>query len=255
MKKGYLITGVIVVLVLILVFFFMPGNKRSNSSNNVIRVGCDAAFAPFEYVDEKTGEVIGFDPDLVRAIGEELGMEVEVYNVAWDGIIPGLVSGNYDVIASGMTITDERKQTVNFSDPYINAGQVIAVRAEEREITSAEDLAGRKVAVQISTTGHLEAEKIPGIVEIKKFNTSPDAFLEMANGGVDAVVIDLAVAAEQIKANPGMYKMAGEPFTTEEYGLALRKNDTELLAKINRALAAIKENGKYQEIYDKYFND
>jgi len=255
MKKGYLITGIIVVLVLILVFFFMPGNKTSNNSNNVIRVGCDAAFAPFEYVDAKTGEVIGFDPDLLRAIGEELGMEVEVYNVAWDGIIPGLVSGNYDVIASGMTITEERKQTVNFSDPYINAGQVIAVRNNETEITSPEDLAGRKVAVQISTTGHLEAEKIPGIAEIKKFNTSPDAFLEMTNGGVDAVVIDLAVAAEQIKANPGMYKMAGEPFTVEEYGLALRKNDTELLAKINRALAAIKENGKYQEIYDRYFND
>ncbi|HEY8344902.1 MAG TPA: basic amino acid ABC transporter substrate-binding protein [Bacillota bacterium] len=253
MKKSYLITGIIIVLALVLVFLLLPGKQEKDAA--VLRVGCDAAFAPFEYVDTETGEVVGFDPDLMRAIGEELGMKVEVYNVAWDGIIPGLISGNYDVIASGMTITEERKQTVNFSDPYINAGQVIAVRNDETEIHTPADLAGRKVAVQISTTGHLEAEKIPGIALIKKFNTSPDAFLEMANGGVDAVIIDLAVAAEQIKANPGMYKLAGPPFTTEEYGLALRKSDTELLKKINRALAAIKENGKYDEIYNKYFND
>jgi len=249
MKKG-LVIGIIVVLVVALVFIFLP---RGEKGVDMIKVGCDAAFAPFEFVDAETGELLGFDLDLMRAIGEELNMEVEIHNVAWDGIIPGLVSGNYNVIASAMTITEERKETVNFSDAYINAGQVIAVRGNETAIHSPADLDGRKVAVQISTTGHFEAEKIPGITEIKKFNTSPDAFLELANGGVDAVVIDLGVAAEQIKANPGMYKIAGEPFTTEEYGFAMRKSDTELLEQINQALVTLKENGKYDEIYQKYF--
>lgn len=252
MKKSILITGIIIVVIVVMILVVFPGNKKSEE---VIKVGSDAAFAPFEYVDEKTGELKGFDLDLMRAVGEELGIKVELYNVAWDGIIPGLLGGNYNVIASGMTITDERKEVVNFTDPYINAGQVFVVRVDEQSITTIEDLVGKKVAVQISTTGDFEASKIPGIAEIKRFNAPPDTFLELKNGGVDAVIIDLAVAAEQIKATPGLYKMPAGPFTTEEYGFALRKNDTELLEKINQALIALKENGKYDEIYQEYFGE
>lgn len=258
MKKKLLLTGLIVVGVLLVVLLVLPrGNK--NLPEKII-VGSSADFAPFEYVDEITGELKGFDLDLMRAIGEELGLEVEIKNVAWDGIIPGLMSGNYNVIASGLTITEERKEVVNFTDSYINAGQVVAVRAGDTSITSPDDLAGKKVAVQVNTTGDLAVTEMMEngsvrVAEIRRFNNAPDAFLELMNGGVEAVVIDLGVAGEQFKATPGIYQMAGEAFTVEEYGFGLRKGDTELLEKINTALATLRTNGKYDEIYQKYLGD
>ncbi|MBA2133141.1 basic amino acid ABC transporter substrate-binding protein [Capillibacterium thermochitinicola] len=265
MKKKSLLYGLIalvVIVVVALVGFNVFGPKKETGtkpSGGVLVVGCDAAFPPFEYLDEETGELLGFDLDLMRAIGAELGMEVEIKNVSWDGIIPGLLSGNYDVIASGMTITEERKEVVNFSDPYINAGLVIVTRAGDNRIKGPEDLAGKRLAVQINSTGDLAAtemmEKGIAIASIKRFNQATDPFLELKNGAADAVVMDLPVAGAQIKANPGQYQIVGEAFTTEEYGLALRKSDTELLAKINQALATLKANGTYDEIYRKYFGE
>ena len=256
MKKKLFFVGLVIALVVMMGLTSLAAKKDSN----VIVVGCDAAFPPFEYLDEETGELTGFDLDLMRAIGAELGMKVEIKNVSWDGIIPGLLTGNYDVIASGMTITEERKQVVNFSDPYINAGLVIITRANDNSIKGPEDLAGKRVAVQINATGDLAAtamkeEKGIKIAEIKRFTHATDPFLELKNGNVEAVVMDLPVAGAQMKANPGIYKIVGEPFTSEEYGFALRKSDTELLAKINQALATLKANGTYDQIYQKYFGE
>ncbi len=258
MKKKLLLAGLVIVAVLVVVLLVLPRGEK-NLPEKIV-VGSSADFAPFEYVDEITGELKGFDLDLMRAIGQELGMEVEIKNVAWDGIIPGLLAGNYNVIASGLTITEERKEVVNFTDAYINAGQVIAVRLGDQRIKSPKDLAGKKVAVQVNTTGDLVVTEMQengsvAIAEIRRFNNAPDAFLELMNGGVDAVVIDLGVAGEQLKATPGLYQMAGEPFTVEEYGFALRKSDTALLEKINTALAALRKNGVYDEIYKKYFGE
>jgi len=258
MKKKLLLAGLVIVAVLVVVLLVLPRGEK-NLPEKIV-VGSSADFAPFEYVDEITGELKGFDLDLMRAIGQELGMEVEIKNVAWDGIIPGLLAGNYNVIASGLTINEERKEVVNFTDAYINAGQVIAVRLGDQRIKSPKDLAGKKVAVQVNTTGDLVVTEMQengsvAIAEIRRFNNAPDAFLELMNGGVDAVVIDLGVAGEQLKATPGLYQMAGEPFTVEEYGFALRKSDTALLEKINTALAALRKNGVYDEIYKKYFGE
>ena len=158
-----------------------------------------------------------------------------------------------------MTITDERKEVVNVSDPYINAGLVIVTRAGDDRIKGPEDLAGKRLAVQINTTGDLAATEMQeqgvAIVSIKRFNHATDPFLELKNGAADAVVMDLPVAGAQMKANPGQYQIIGEAFTTEEYGLALRKSDTELLAQINQALKTLKANGTYDEIYRKYFGE
>ncbi len=256
MNKKILAVGLIITLIVLLGLNLLAAKKEAG----VIVVGCDAAFPPFEYLDEETGELVGFDLDLMRAIGAELGMKVDIKNVSWDGIIPGLLSGNYNVIASGMTITEERKQTVNFSDPYINAGLVIVTRAGDNSIKGPEDLAGKRVAVQINTTGDLAAtemqqEKGIKIAQIKRFNHATDPFLELKNGAVEAIVMDLPVAGAQMKESPGLYKIVGEAFTTEEYGFALRKSDTELLAKINQALATLKANGTYDKIYQKYFGE
>ena len=186
----------------------------------------------------------------MMALGKQMGMDVQFINTAWDGLIPGLLTGNYDCIISAMTITEERAKAVNFSDPYFNAGQVIVTLKTNESIKSVDDLVGKTVSVQIGTTGDLAASELKGVT-VKRFNLAPDAIQEVRNGAADACIIDLAVAAE-IAAEYGDIKF-GEPFTEELYGIALAKNNTALLAKVNEALAALKASGEYDEIFDKWF--
>lgn len=217
-----------------------------------LRVGSDVAYPPFEFIDETTLEPAGFDIDLIRAIGEVMGREVEIINTAWDGILPGLINGHYDVVISAMTITDERAAAVDFSDPYFATGQMIVVRADDNSITQPADLAGKRVAVQIGTTGHFAAESIQG-ADVRTFDTMPAAFLALKAGQADAAVADELVAKEEAAANPGQLKTVGRPFTIEYYGIAIRKGRTDLLREINRALATLKANGTYDQIYEKWF--
>ncbi len=223
---------------------------HNKDSKPVLRVGTSADFPPFEFQDEKTGEYLGFDIDLIKAVGAAADMEVQIVNTAWDGLIPGLLTGNYDCIISAMTITDERMKAVAFSDPYFSAGQVIVTRADDTSIVTVEDLLGKAIAVQIGTTGDLAASDIEGAT-VKRFNLAPDAIQEVRNGSVPACIIDLAVAAEIAKEYDDI--KYSEPFTMEYYGIAMRKNDTDLIKKINRALASIKASGEYDEIYANWF--
>lgn len=222
-------------------------------AQGVFRVGSDVTYPPFEYVDEQTGEFVGFDMDLIREVGKRLGMEVEILNIAWEGILPGLLAGHYDAVISAMTITDERAQAVNFSDPYFSTGQVIVVRADDTSVTEPADLVGKVIAVQIGTTGQFSAEKIEGVARIDHYPTTPEAFLALRLGRADAAVVDELVAIEEARANPGVLKVVGQPFTVEFYGIAVRKGNEELLRGINRALAQIKADGTYDEIYDRWF--
>ncbi len=219
----------------------------------VLRVGSDVTYAPFEFADAKTGEFMGFDVELIRAIGKAMGMEVEIKNTAWDGIIPGLLNGNYDVLISAMTITDERAQAVNFSDPYFTAGQVIVIRNSNDTIKEPKDLKGKVVAVQINTTGDYAAQKVEGVAKISRFNTTPEALQEVINGAAEAAVIDLPVAKTFMKENPGKVRLAGPSFTVEYYGIAVKKSNEVLLKKVNKALATLKANGTYEKIYEKWF--
>lgn len=220
----------------------------------VMKVGTNAAFPPFEYVDEYTKEYTGFDMDLVRAIGEQAGLEVQIMDVAWEGIIPGLLVGNYDLIASAMTITAERQQSVNFSDPYFNAEQVILVPINENSINGPEDLKGKSVSVQLGTTGDFVASEIKGLKKVARFAEVTDAIQEMRNGNVAGVICDNLVAIMYIQENPGKAKVVpGSFFDPEYYGFAINKKNTDLLKKVNAALAELKANGKYDEIYNKWF--
>lgn len=220
----------------------------------VLRVGSDVDYPPFEYVEEGTGNYIGFDMDLIREVGKRMGMEVEITNTAWDGIIPGLIAGHYDVIISAMTITDERAMAVDFSDPYFATGQVIAVRADDDRIQEPADLAGKVVAVQIGTTGDFAASAIEGAT-VDRFPSTPEAFLNVKQGRADAAVVDEATAIEEMAANPGQIKVVGRPFTVEYYGIAMKKGRPDLMRAVNRALASIKADGTYDELYDKWFSD
>lgn len=222
----------------------------------VYKVGTEPTFAPFEMTDEKTGEIIGFDIDLIKAIAEDQGFKVEIVNLGFDGLIPALQTGNIHIIASGMSITEERQKEVDFSDPYIDAGLAIAVAADNTTINGKDDLKGKTVAVQIGTTGAQKAEELKkeGLIkEIKTFNTVDVVIMELMNGGVDAVINDKPVTEAYIAKQPGKIKIVGEVLESDSYGFAVKKGETELLAKINAGLKKIKESGKYAELQKKYF--
>ena len=238
------------VFLLCMALTLVIGTTAAIGAKPVLKVGTSADFPPFEYQDEKTGAYLGFDIDLIRAVGTAAGMEVQIVNTAWDGLIPGLLTGNYDCIMSAMTITDERLKAVAFSDPYFSAGQVIVTRAKDSAVQTVEDLEGKKISVQIGTTGDLVASEIKGAT-VKRFNLAPDAVQEVRNGAAHACIIDLAVAAEIAKEYKDI--KYGAPFTMEYYGIAIKKNNTALLKNINRGLAMIKASGKYDEIYNKWF--
>ena len=217
-----------------------------------IKVGTNAEYRPFEYVDE-SGEIVGFDVDLIKELAKRAGYEVELVNTKWDGIFTALAAGEFDVVASACTITDERKQSVDFTDPYFNAGQSIAVLADNDTIKTVEDLKGKRIGVQLGTTGDMEASKIEG-AEVKRYEEITLAFQTLANGDVDAVVNDTPTSADIIKANPEIKaKIVGESFTNEFYGIAVNKGKPEIRDALNKALAEIKADGTYDQIYQKWF--
>ncbi|HZW82097.1 MAG TPA: basic amino acid ABC transporter substrate-binding protein [Candidatus Deferrimicrobium sp.] len=224
------------------------------AEKKVLKVGSEAAYAPFEYKDEKTSEITGFDIELVTAVGKAAGFdEVKIENTAWDGLIPALNSKKTDIVISAMTITDERKQSALFSDKYFQATQYIAVK-EGSTIKGSADLKGKRVAVQTNTTGQFVSEKL-GVKEIKKFDTTPDALNALKIGAVDAVVADSPVVLWFIKQNPDakVTSVTGD-FDKEYYGMAMKLDNKELADKINAGLKQVKDSGKYNAIYKKYFN-
>lgn len=252
-------SALVVMLVALLVFSVGCTKEEAETPADVEKkliVGTEPTFPPFEMTDEKTGEIIGFDIDLIKKIAENQGLEVEIQSIGFDGLIPALQSGQIDIIASGMTITEDRAKEVLFSEPYINAGLALAVLESNMEITSVEDLEGLTVGVQIGTTGSEKAEELlaQGLIkEVKTYNTVDIVMMELVNGGIDAVINDLPVTTAYIAKQPGTIKMVGEPLSSESYGFAVRSEDTELAEKINAGLAELTESGYYDELTQEYF--
>ena len=230
-------------------------NTSQKDAAKTLRVGSSVDFAPFEFQDETQKEYQGFDMDLIRALAKEMGMDADIQNIGFDGLIPALQAKNVDVVISGMTITDERKQNVLFSDPYYQAGLTIIVRDDEESIKSFKDLSGKKVAVQIGSTSAEEVHKIEG-AEVKEFNLVPDCFMELKAKGVDAVVNDRPVNDYYItKSGATGVKQISERLTAEDYGIAMQKDNKELQEKLNAALKKLHENGEYEKIYTKWFGE
>ncbi len=221
----------------------------------VYAVGTDAAYAPFESQNEK-GEIVGFDIDVVTAVAKKAGIEVKFVNTPWEGIFNTLTQGDRDLLVSSITITDERKQTMDFSSPYFDAAQLIAVKQNSR-IAKFDDLKKLKVGVQTGTTGDEVVSKLQGktSTNIKRFESTPLALKELEAGGVDAVVADNGVVINYVTNNSGgKFKTVSDPaFAPEQYGLAVKKGNAELLAKLNKGLADIKADGSYDQIFTKYF--
>ncbi len=218
-------------------------------------VGTDAAYAPFESQNEK-GEIVGFDIEVVQAIAAKAGIEVKFVNTPWEGIFNALGQGDRDMVVSAVTITEERKGTMDFSAPYFDAQQLIAVK-ETSKVAKFADLKKLKVGVQTGTTGDEAVTKLQGktSTNIKRFESTPLALKELEAGGVDAVVADNGVVIHYVANNPGgkFKTVADKEFVPEQYGIALKKGNTELLEKINKGLADIKADGTYDQIFTKYF--
>jgi polar amino acid transport system substrate-binding protein len=207
-----------------------------------IRVATDATWRPFEYVDEKTKEIVGFDIDLMKEIAAKENLDIEFINVQWDPLLAGMAQCQYDASISAMTITDERKKEFNFSEPYFAAGQLVAVRTDNTDITGVGSLSGKKIGAQLGTTGEIEAKKIAGAT-VKDYDDIGLAFQDLMNGQIDAVIADNPLVLGYIGSNVGKLKSAGDVFTDESYGIAVCKTNTDLLKKLNDGLAKVKTEG------------
>ena len=232
-----------------------PASAPAPAPAKVYVVGTDAAYAPFESQNEK-GEIVGFDIDVVKAVAQKAGIEVKFVNTPWEGIFNALNQGDRDLLVSAVTITDERKQTMDFTDPYFDAQQLIAVK-ENSKVAKFADLKKLKVGVQTGTTGDEAVSKLLGKTNtnIKRFESTPLALKELESGGVDAVVADNGVVIHYVANNPGgkFKTVSDKEFVPEQYGIAVKKGNAELLAKLNKGLADIKADGSYAQIYGKYF--
>ncbi len=247
MKKAVL---VLVVSVFVLGSVFAGGRREAG---NTIVFATDATWPPMEYVNEDR-EIVGFDIDMIRAAAEAAGFQAEFRNTAWDGIFAGLATGEYDAVVSSVTITEDRKETMDFSIPYINAGQVLIVQMGEQGVTTLADLSGREVGAQIGTTGAFEVDKVAGVT-LRTYDEIGLAVEDLANGRIAGVVADTPIAADFVLQNPNYsarLKIVGEPFTEEYYGVAVRKGNTAVLNRVNDGLQKIIDSGRMEELKDKW---
>ncbi|QYR21420.1 basic amino acid ABC transporter substrate-binding protein [Paenibacillus sp. sptzw28] len=231
------------------------GSAGNGNSGITYMIGSDASYEPMEFMDKD--KITGFDIDFLAAVMNEAGLKYEVNNVAWDTMLESVKQGKeYQAGISAISITDDRKQTFDFSIPYFESTNVIMVK-KGSGIKSALDLKGKKVAVQGATTADTLMTEImgKGNTDLKRFDSNAVALLEMDKGGVDAVVADIAIVNDYIKNNPGKkYEDILDPehFHPEYYGIAYPKG-SELKAKLDPVIRKVIENGKYAEVYKKWF--
>lgn len=234
-------------------------DAQANSGSEVVyKVGTEPTFPPFDTTDD-AGNIVGFDMDLITAIGEDQGFKVEFQNLQFDSLVPALKSGQIDIIAAGMNSEDEeRRSQVDFSTPYYQSGLVVAVKADNTDINCIDDLTpDMKVAAQIGTTG---ADKATALKEEGKIadavilNGLDTAMMQLINGDVQAVINDKPVTEAYIAKQPDKIKIVGDVMNAEAYAIAVQKGNSELLDKINAGMKDLQDSGKFDEIHDKWFS-
>ena len=232
-------------------------DDSSGSSDGEITklvAGTEATYAPFEYLDDK-GNVVGIDAEILAAISEETGVDIEMKNVGWDSMLSQVTTGEIDMGAAAITITEDRLETYDFTEPYYEASLLIVTK-EDSDIETLEDLKDKKVAVQINTTGHLAAQDLQGkgSTDILAYENFSVALTEVLTGAAEAAIGDNAVILEYIKNNPesGLKTIEDDSFKLDYFGIMVKKGNKEALDILNEGLAAIKENGKLDEIVEKY---
>ena len=216
-----------------------------------VRVATDATWPPFESINKNTQAIEGFDVDLLNAIAEKEGLQIEYINVAFDPLLVGIGQCQYDAAISSITIKDDRKKSMLFSDTYFAAGQIVTVRKDNTDIMGKDSLKGKNVGAQIQTTGADEVAKIQG-ANLKIYDDISLAFKDLMNGQIDAIVTDNPLALIYVSTNSDKLKIVGNIFTDESYGIAVCKTNQTLLSRINKGLAAVKAEGLIDQLTQKW---
>lgn len=219
----------------------------ASGEKNTLIMATNAEFPPYEY--REGDAIVGIDAEIAQAIADDLGLELKIEDMAFDSIIAAVQSGKADMALAGMTVREDRLENVNFSDTYATSAQVVIVK-DSSSIASPADLNGKKVGVQLGTTGDIYAEDIENAT-VERFNKGFEAVQSLLQDKIDAVIIDREPAKVFVDQNEGL-KILDEEYTIEDYAIAIAKDNDELLGKVNASLAKLKESGKIQEIIDKY---
>ncbi len=225
-------------------------NKLETVTEGKLTMATNAEFPPYEFYEGE--KVVGIDAEVAEKIAEKLGLELEIADVSFDSIIPGVQSGKYDMGMAGMTVTDERKRSVNFSDSYATGIQSVIVK-EDSPIKSIDDLDGKKIGVQTATTGDIYASDDYGEDNVKRFENGAAAVAALTANKVDCVIIDNEPAKAYVEANKGL-KILDTEYAVEDYAICFSKDSEELQKKVNDALNELKKDGSIQKIVDKYIN-
>jgi polar amino acid transport system substrate-binding protein len=222
----------------------------ASTANMKITVATDATWAPFEYVDEQTKQIVGFDIDVFDAIAKNQNLGITYKNVAFDPLLAGMAQGMYDAAISSITIKEDRKKNMLFSDPYFVAGQMVVVKIDNTKITEMSKIEG-PAGAQTGTTGADEIQKIKAAT-LKPYDDIGLAFQDLMNGQINAVVCDNPVALQYVAKNSTKIKSVGGLYTTEDYGIAVAKGKTDLLNRINAGLKAVKSQGLIDQLSKKW---
>lgn len=233
-----------------------PANANTNSdasgvstvNDGVLTMATNAAFPPYEYYDGS--EIVGIDVEIAQAIADKLGLTLKVEDMEFDSIITAVQTGKADIGLAGMTVTEDRLKSINFSDSYATGIQVVIVN-EDSDIASLDDLAGKKIGVQLATTGDIYASDEFGEENVEKYNKGADAVMSLLSGKIDAVIIDNEPAKAFVAANEGIRIIETE-YAVEDYAACISKENDALMEAVNTALAELTEDGTIQAILDKY---
>ena len=227
------------------------GDAVKTAEAGKLIMATNAYFPPYEYYDGS--DIVGIDAEIIKALGEKLGLETKIEDMEFDSIIAAVQSGKVDVGMAGMTVTEERLQIVNFSDSYAKGIQSIIIR-EDSDVTSIDDLHNDKmIGVQLSTTGDIYATDDFGADHVTQYSKGADAVLALTTGKVDAVIIDNEPAKNFVAANEGL-KILETPYAEEEYAICISKDNESLLKAINGALKELTDDGTIKGILDKYIS-
>ena len=234
------------IMISAIIFIAIIGCEKENKK---LYVGTNAEFEPFEY---REGEnIVGFDIELIGEISKLINKDIEVEDMAFDGLLPALQTKKIDLIIAGMTATEERKKFVNFSESYYKSQQAIVVNKDENGINNFDNLIGKEVGVVLGYTGDIIVSEMAN-VKVQRYNATSEAIMALKSKKVQAVVLDYEPAKNYSAQNPEL-KLIETDSQSEEYAIAIRKEDTQLLNNINKALATLKENGTYDALLNKYF--
>lgn len=241
----------------VMAFGLTACGSNSNSDSDKLIVGTEAGFAPYEYLQGT--EIVGIDMEIARSIADAMGKELEIKNMDFDGALVAVQQGKVDFVAAGVSVTEKRKKNMDFSDFYVDSTEVVVVNDENPEVTSAFDLNGKIIGVQqgnvadlwVSDTNNVEAK------EIKRYTSFAQAAKDLANRKIDCIVMDQLPAQELVASTDGLKVLEGEENIVfkDQYAIAVKKGNQELLDQINEVIADLKESGRMDEIFESYITE